>query len=316
MATETKLTGGMRNLQLTRDAIRIAFMVLMFTAVIVVTVVGFAHSYAGLFDWGAAHKLTGWKKDSFPLLVDLFILIGELGLFLVALDGEKVRKSITSWMDIVIPGSVVSAGWGASLWFNVNHMDNATTDDKVTFAIPPIAAMIGLVILLRNVHRYTSRIESPAGEQSGTEHVYHAERADVPELPEPVPAAEPVAQSHVPADVPELPVAPPVVPDGLPVGAAVAPSPEPVAQSPVPAAEPVAPWHGNPAPVVAPVAVPAPTAAQSTHPKWKTGVDYCMETHRVTGKLPSQRALAEKLDQRNRVLSANIINHVKKELGI
>jgi len=312
MANETKLSNGLKKLQFTRDAIRVAFMFLMFTAVIIVTVVGFAHSYAGLFDWGAAHKLTGWKRDSFPLLVDLFILIGELGLFLVALDGEKVRKDIASWMDIIIPGSVIVAGWGASLWFNVNHMDGATTDDKVTFAIPPIAAMVGLVILLRNVHRYTSRLAAPAGEQSGTVPTFHAERADVPEIPEPVPAPEPVA----PADVPELEAAPEFVPDGLPAGAAVEPAAEPVAQRPVPAAEPVAPWTGNPAPVVVPEPVPAPSAAQSRNPKWELGIEFCMETYRVTGKLPSQRDVAAKLGQRNRQLPANIIAHVKNEMGI
>jgi uncharacterized protein DUF2637 len=142
-----------------RNSIRLITLVIMFVAVVIATAAGFAHSYAGLYDWGLAHKLTGWKADTFPLLVDMFILVGELGLFLIALDGLKVRKSITAWMDIMIPSAVIAAGWGASLWFNINHLDGATKDDQVTFAIPPIAAMIGLMILLRTVHRYAARLE-------------------------------------------------------------------------------------------------------------------------------------------------------------
>lgn len=178
-----------------RNSIRISTLVIMFTAVVIATAAGFAHSYAGLYDWGLAHKLTGWKADTFPLLVDMFILVGELGLFLIALDGLKVRRSITAWMDITIPSAVIAAGWGASLWFNINHLDGATSDDQITFAIPPIAAMIGLMILLRTVHRYAAQLESA-----------NLVPADVPALdvaPEPVP---PVALADVPARMAPVPV--------------------------------------------------------------------------------------------------------------
>jgi hypothetical protein len=166
-----------------RNSIRLVTLIIMFTAVVIATAVGFAHSYAGLYDWGLAHKLTGWKADTFPLLVDMFILVGELGLFLIALDGLKVRKSVTAWLDILIPSAVIATGWGASLWFNVNHLDGATTDDQITFAIPPIAAMVGLMILLRTVHRYAARLESAAL------------------APEPVPVFD-VVHDHVPPVVP------------------------------------------------------------------------------------------------------------------
>src|ERR1700737_2358855 len=59
---------------------------LMATAVLTATAGGFAQSYAGLYNWAKEHGLAGWKADSFPLLVDLFIIVGELGLFLLALD--------------------------------------------------------------------------------------------------------------------------------------------------------------------------------------------------------------------------------------
>lgn len=181
-----------------RNSIRLITLVIMFVAVVIATAAGFAHSYAGLYDWGLAHKLTGWKADTFPLLVDMFILVGELGLFLIALDGLKVRKSITAWMDIMIPSAVIAAGWGASLWFNINHLDGATNDDQVTFAIPPIAAMIGLMILLRTVHRYAARLESATYVP-----------ADVPGTdvaPEPVPVTAPADVPSVPARMAPVPV--------------------------------------------------------------------------------------------------------------
>ncbi len=182
-----------------RNSIRVITLVIMFTAVVIATAAGFAHSYAGLFDWGSAHKLTGWKADTFPLLVDMFILVGELGLFLIALDGLKVRKSVTAWMDITIPSAVIAAGWGASLWFNIHHLRIATTDDQITFAIPPIAAMIGLMILLRTVHRYAAQLESASKvPAAGT-------GTDV--VPTVVPEPEPVlAPEYVPARMAPVPI--------------------------------------------------------------------------------------------------------------
>lgn len=303
---------------LTRDLIRVFSMVLMFAAVVVATAVGFAHSYAGLFAWGNLHKLTNWKADTFPLLVDLFILIGELGLFLLALDGEKVRKSWTSWMDMIIPGSVVAAGWSASLWFNVNHVEGATRDDKITFAIPPIAAMIGLVILLRNVHRYTSRLAD------GTPAVTALSEPKEIAAPEPVPAPAPAPVVR-PYRLPGTPtmfrvgtMAQTIFP--VPAPAAPAPVRVPVPE-PVPAPEPVAPRYVPAAPAPATEPVPAPTAARNGYPvhnpKWAEGVALFRESyaaHLATGsKHLSQRELAAKLGMRNRALATQIIQFVKEE---
>src|SRR4051812_34478495 len=87
----------------------------MGTAVLVATGDGFAQSYAGLYGWAVEHGLHGWKSDSFPLLVDLFVAIGELGLFLLAIDGHRLRRSLLSWTDLLLPLLVAVAGWTASL---------------------------------------------------------------------------------------------------------------------------------------------------------------------------------------------------------
>jgi hypothetical protein len=155
---------GLRALKATRNIVRTVTVVTMGTAVIVATADGFAQSYAGLYNWGIDHRLTGWKADSFPLLIDLFVLVGELGLFLLAIDGHKVRKSWLSWVDLLIPASVAVAGWGVSLWFNIGHVRSidgvpVSFDDKVTAGVPPVAAMIGLVVLLRTLHRYMAQLD-------------------------------------------------------------------------------------------------------------------------------------------------------------
>lgn len=189
-----------KGLTLTRNVTRVTTVGIMLALVAVATADGFAQSYSGLYEWALAHRLSGWKAQSFPLLVDLFILIGELGLFLLAVDGYKVNKrSMVSIMDLLVPAGVAATGWTVSLWFNINHMPYATVEDKITAGVPPVAAMIGLFILLRTLHRYMSQLD-----------------ARVPTVLEPEPlarTAEPVAQADaVPALVPAPTTAPELEP--------------------------------------------------------------------------------------------------------
>ncbi|WP_176611281.1 DUF2637 domain-containing protein [Actinomadura sp. WMMB 499] len=130
----------------------------MAAAVITATAGGFAQSYAGLYHWALEHGLTGWKASSFPLLVDLFIIVGELGLFLLAVDAFVLhRRSAMSWLDFFLPLTIALAGWTASLIFNVGHVGNRTFSYQVTAAVPPIVSMLGLFVLLRTLHRYVSQ---------------------------------------------------------------------------------------------------------------------------------------------------------------
>jgi hypothetical protein len=302
------------------NSIRLITLTVMFTGVSVCTGFGFAHSYAGLYAWGTQHLLTGWKADSFPLLIDMFILVGELGLFLLALDGYKMRKSVLAWSDMILPFSVASAGWSVSLWFNIGHVQDATTDDKITAGVPPVAAMIGLVILLRTVHRYTGRhlilIEKATAAQ--TEPADAGALATVTAL-----AVRPVRKGDL------LMISPPV-PDpctdtyrlpgtyhaGTKVGSVQVrmypdpePFPEPVSTDPVPVA-----------PLMVQKPVPVKPAVHSgtpsEHPKWDEGVKIYRESiNPHTGKGLSQRDLAAALGMRNRQLAAQIINHVRESDG-
>ena len=129
---------------------------LMGALVLVATADGFAQSYAGLHRWAVAQGLTGWKADSFPLLVDLFILVGELGLFALALEGHRLTRRGLSWVDVALPFGLAAAGWGVSLAFNVGSVGDDWRQ-QATAAVAPIASMLGLLVLLRTVHRLITR---------------------------------------------------------------------------------------------------------------------------------------------------------------
>ncbi|MFG2002277.1 DUF2637 domain-containing protein [Spirillospora sp. NPDC048911] len=137
-----------------------ATVILMAVAVLVATGDGFAQSYAGLYRWAIEHDLTGWKAESFPLLVDLFIAVGELGLFALALEGHRLRKSGLSWADVALPFGIASAGWGVSLVFNVGAVGHDFAD-QATAAVPPVASMLGLLVLLRTLHRLVTTEAPP-----------------------------------------------------------------------------------------------------------------------------------------------------------
>ncbi|XRQ14189.1 DUF2637 domain-containing protein [Actinomadura welshii] len=150
----------------------IAFMA---TAVVTATAGGFAQSYAGLYHWALEHGLRGWKAESFPLLVDLFIIVGELGLFLLAIDAFVLhRRALMSWLDFCLPLSIALAGWTASLIFNVGHVGQKSFSYQATAAVPPIVSMLGLFVLLRTLHRYVSQ---------------QAQEEEAPKPPDPQPRA-------------------------------------------------------------------------------------------------------------------------------
>ncbi|WP_329520201.1 DUF2637 domain-containing protein [Spirillospora sp. NBC_01491] len=143
---------------------------LMATAVLTATAGGFAQSYAGLYHWALEHGLRGWKAESFPLLVDLFIIVGELGLFLLAIDAFVLRrKHLLSWLDFCLPLTIALAGWTASLIFNVGHVGQRQFSYQATAAVPPIVSMLGLFVLLRTLHRYVSMDEEAEAKEDVAE---------------------------------------------------------------------------------------------------------------------------------------------------
>jgi hypothetical protein len=170
-----------------------ATVTILAVAVLGATGVGFAQSWAGLYGWALEHRLHGWKAQSFPAMVDLFIAIGELGLFKLAIEGHRMRKAWLPWLDLILPLGVAIAGWAVSLAFNVGHV-GGTYYDQVTAAVPPIASMLGLFVLLRTLHRV---ITNPAEVVEPV--VYIGDKVAVAVPPE-VSVAEGFAEDAEPVD--------------------------------------------------------------------------------------------------------------------
>ena len=101
-----------------------------------------AHSYAGLFDWAAHHRLSGWQAMSWPAEIDVFLAVGELALYVAYLDGWPARQRIWPWATALI-GLAVSVA------------------DRLTAATSPIAAFaglsVGLLVLKMTRQRASSR---------------------------------------------------------------------------------------------------------------------------------------------------------------
>ena len=74
-----------------------------------------AHSYAGLFDWAAHHRLSGWQAMSWPAEIDVFLAVGELALYVAYLDGWPARQRIWPWATALIGLAVSVAG-------NIGHI--------------------------------------------------------------------------------------------------------------------------------------------------------------------------------------------------
>jgi hypothetical protein len=114
-----------------------------------------AHSYAGLYEWGVHHRLGGWQAWSWPAEIDVFLVVGELALYVAYLDAWPTRQRLWPWLT-AITGLVVSVAG------NVGHVQPlrgvpVTLADRLTAATSPVAAfaglMIGLLVLRMNRER-------------------------------------------------------------------------------------------------------------------------------------------------------------------
>jgi hypothetical protein len=103
-----------------------------------------AHSYAGLYDWAAGHRLGGWQAASWPAEIDVFLAVGELALYVAYLDGWPARQRIWPWATAL-------AGLAVSVAGNIGHIQPqpghpVILADRLTAATSPVAAFAGLTI--------------------------------------------------------------------------------------------------------------------------------------------------------------------------
>ncbi len=103
-----------------------------------------AHSYAGLYDWAAHHRLTGWQAMSWPAEIDVFLAVGELALYVAYLDSWPARRRVWPWATALTGLAVSVAG-------NVGHIQAGpghpvSVADRLTAAASPLAAFAGLSV--------------------------------------------------------------------------------------------------------------------------------------------------------------------------
>jgi hypothetical protein len=127
-----------------------------------------AHSYAGLYDWASTHRLNAWQSLSWPAEIDVFLVIGELALYVAYLDGWSGRHKVWPW-GTTITGLIVSVVG------NVGHIQPlpgqpVTLADRLTAATSPLAAFAGLTIGLlvlkmtrQQANRKPGTMITPAG---------------------------------------------------------------------------------------------------------------------------------------------------------
>jgi hypothetical protein len=130
------------------------------------SLVSFAESYRGLYEWAHEHGLSGAWAVAWPLQVDVFIAVGELALFVALADRWAPRSRAAAW-------TVTIAGLAVSVAGNVGHVAGHSLATHVTAAVPPLAAAaalaVGLGVLKRVVdHHHNAGEGSPLAIPAGT----------------------------------------------------------------------------------------------------------------------------------------------------
>lgn len=130
---------------------RLAALTAIAVLVAAASLVSFAESYRGLYDWASRHDLYGGWAAIWPLQVDSFIAVGELALFVALVDAWQRRSRAGAWL-------VTLTGLAVSVAGNVGHVTVHSTADRVTAAVPPLAAAaalaVGLGVLKRVVEHH------------------------------------------------------------------------------------------------------------------------------------------------------------------
>jgi hypothetical protein len=103
------------------------------------TLVAFGESYRALYLWAARHGVPGGWALVWPAMVDVFIAVGELALFVALTDRWP-------WRSRVFPWAVTLAGLTVSVAANVGHVASSALTWRATAAVPPLAAAAALAV--------------------------------------------------------------------------------------------------------------------------------------------------------------------------
>ena len=114
------------------------------TIALLASVDALVHSYTGLYGWAIHHRLGGWQALSWPAEIDVFVVVGELALYVAYLDAWPARQRVWPWGTALV-------GLAVSVVGNIGHVQAlpdapVTVADRVTAATSPLAAFAGLMI--------------------------------------------------------------------------------------------------------------------------------------------------------------------------
>src|SRR5450755_2760387 len=123
--------------------------------IFVASLVSFAESYRALWDWCSHHGLSSGWAIAWPIQVDVFIAIGEIGLFLALANGWNARTRVLPW-------TVTLCGLAASVAANIGHASSADWTYRITAAVPPVTATAALAVGMA-ILKLVARADSVAG---------------------------------------------------------------------------------------------------------------------------------------------------------
>ena len=114
----------------------------------------------GLYEWAHEHGLSARWSAVWPLQIDVFIAVGELALFVALVDGWQRRSRVLPWLVVIGSLAVSVAG-------NVGHVTNHIRADRITAAVPPLAAAAALAVGLGVLKRVVEH--RPANQSHATD---------------------------------------------------------------------------------------------------------------------------------------------------
>jgi hypothetical protein len=117
----------------------------------VASLVAFALSYHGLFDWALHHQWPTSLAVWFPFLIDVLIVVAEVVLFVAAIDGKTPwRVRAAAWAVLVVFTALSATG-------NATHAAHATPMTRGGFALPPLVLAVALGFGLGELKRQAAK---------------------------------------------------------------------------------------------------------------------------------------------------------------
>jgi hypothetical protein len=107
--------------------------------VALISLAAFAESYYALAQWALEHQMPVPAAWAFPLLIDTFMAVAEIALFIALAESWSLRSRLWAW-------AVLAGGLAVSTAANAGHVHSADWTSHATAAVPPLAAAVALTV--------------------------------------------------------------------------------------------------------------------------------------------------------------------------